>query len=227
VIDPTKIDVVTFDCYGTLIDWESGIVGALGPVLEAHARKLDHRILLATYAELEAAAEKGPYRPYARVLAEVVRGFGRKLGFEPTPGDERCLERSLPGWRPFPDTVPALRELARRFDLAVISNVDDDLFAHTRRALGPGIGRVVTAAQARAYKPDPRVFEHALHEIGVPAGRVLHAAQSIYHDVNPAHALGMATAWIRRRGDAGATLPAAGQADVVVPDLAALASALL
>jgi 2-haloacid dehalogenase len=225
-----RFDFLTFDCYGTLVDWESGILAALRPLLASHRIRLDDAHILAQYAELEARLEKGEYRPYRQILGEVVRGFGRKYGFKPSPDDEACLARSLGGWKPFGDTVEALRALGRRFELVVVSNVDDDLFVATREALGVDLHVVITAQQVRAYKPSKKVFEHVLMQLGCPASRVLHVAQSMYHDVNVAHSLGMATAWVNRGGGkkgSGATLPAAGQADFVVPDLGTLVAILL
>lgn len=220
-----RYDFLTFDCYGTLIDWESGIVGALGPLLSSHGVKMDGVHILTAFAELEARLEKGSYRPYREVLAEVVRGFGRRFGFKPSAREEACLADSLGRWQPFEDAVAALASLGSKFQLVVISNVDDDLFARTAETLGVGFHKVITAQTVRAYKPDKRVFQHALMELGCPASRVMHIAQSMYHDINVAHSLGLTTVWVNRAGagrGSGATLPAAGQADFVVPDLGAL-----
>jgi len=225
-----QYDFLTFDCYGTLIDWESGILETLRPLIASHGIRIDDVHILTLYAELESKLEKGEYRPYRQILAEVVRGFGRKLGFRPSPDDEASLAGSLGRWKPFEDAVESLQALARRYGIVVISNVDDDLFAATRETLGVDLHAVITAEQARAYKPSKRVFEHALMQLGCPASRVMHVAQSMYHDVNVAHGLGITTAWVNRRGAGkgpGATLPAAGQADLVVPDLRALTAILL
>jgi len=223
-----RFDFLTFDCYGTLIDWERGILDAMRPLLASHRIRLDDALILTQYAELEARLEKAEYRPYRQILAEVVRGFGRKYGFRPSPDDEACLARSLGGWKPFEDAVESLRALGQRFQLVVISNVDDDLFAATRESLDVQLHAVITAQQVHAYKPAKKVFEQALMQLGCPASRVMHVAQSMYHDVNVAHALGITTAWVNRGGGKkGATLPAAGQADFVVPDLRTLAAILL
>lgn len=225
-----QYDFLTFDCYGTLVDWESGILSVLGPLCTSHGVKLDDVHILTQYAELEARFEKGEYRTYREILAGIVRGFGRKFGFRPTPEQEESLARSLAGWEPFEDTVESLRALGRSYDLVVVSNVDDDLFEATRPKLGVDLHAVITAQQARAYKPSKRVFEQALLALGCPASRVLHVAQSMYHDINIAHSLGIRTVWVNRgatRKGRGATLPAAGQADMVVPDLRSLTAILL
>lgn len=223
----TDFTTLTFDCYGTLIDWESGILRALRALLKRHGKSIDDARLLEMYATLESRAEAGPYRPYKDVLASVVTELGRGLGFDPEVRERGCLAESLPIWPPFPDTVEALRRLEKRFRLGIISNVDDDLFAATAASLGVTFDWVVTAQQARAYKPSASVFEHALERIGLPRDRILHVAQSLHHDIAPASALGLATVWINRRENKpghGATPPARARADRELPDLAALAA---
>jgi 2-haloacid dehalogenase len=140
----------------------------------------------------------------------------------------RSLPDSLPAWKPWPDTVAALRELKTRFRLAILSNVDDDLFAHTRPQLEVDFDEVITAQQAQAYKPSLKLFELALSRINAPAHRVLHVGQSIYHDVIPAQALGLATVWVNRpsaRPGVGAVKAAEAHPDLTVTNLAELATA--
>ena len=225
MLDIGRFRVLTFDCYGTLIDWESGILGALRPLLAAHGISLTDDKLLELYGELEAEAEAGDYQPYRKVLEAVARGFGRRLGFEPTEEEAKSLPESLKNWQPFPDTVAALQKLKRRFKLAIVSNVDDDLFAATARRLEVPFDWVITAQQAGSYKPSHRNFKLALERIGLPPAQVLHVAQSIYHDIIPARELGLATVWVNRRGPkgGGATKAARGQPDLEVPDLKTLA----
>ena len=218
--------LVSFDCYGTLIDWETGIFSALRPVLAAHGKTIADSEILRLYGELEAEAEQGEFYPYRDVLQSVVRGFGKRLAFMPTESQTRSLPDSLPRWPPFPDTIAALGTLKARYQLAVISNVDDDLFAATARCLEIPFDYVITAQQARAYKPSPQIFKVAQQRTGVAPGQWLHAAQSVYHDVVPARALGIATVWVNRpssRPGAGAANAASGQPDLEVPDLKTLA----
>lgn len=222
MLDFSRFQVLTFDCYGTLIDWETGLLGALRPVVRAHGSELRDEQILALYAEIEPLAQN-PYRPYREVLQEVVRGFGKRLGFQASEAEVSSLPESLKTWGPFPDTVAALRTLKTRYQLAIISNTDDDLFAATAGRLEMGFDEVVTAEQARAYKPSLAPFRLALQRLGVPKERVLHVAQSVYHDVVPAKSLGLATALVRRRGF-GATRAMAEQPDVAVPDLSSLAA---
>ncbi len=221
---------LTFDCYGTLIDWESGILAALKPVLAVHAKALSDPELLALYGRVEAEAEQGEYRRYREILRQVVRDVGERLGFSPSAAELDSLSESLPCWQPFPDTVAALRRLKTRYKLAIISNVDDDLFAHTRRHLGIDLDDVITAQQACSYKPSLNNFELALRRIAAAPHSVLHVAQSLYHDVAPAKALGISTVWVNRRAGkpgAGATKISSAQPDMEVPDLKTLAKLVM
>jgi 2-haloacid dehalogenase len=223
-----RFELLTFDCYGTLIDWEAGILSALHRILAAHGKQTDDATLLKLYGDFEQRSEQDPFRPYREVLESVVRQFGTRLGFTPTPAQARSLPGSLPTWKPWPDTVAALRQLKTRFRLAVLSNVDDDLFAATRPQLGVDFDEVITAQQARAYKPSLKFFELALSRVHAPAHRVLHVAQSIYHDIVPAQSLGLATVWVNRpsvRPGLGAVKAAQARPDLTVLSLAELAAA--
>jgi len=228
MLDFNRFEILTFDCYGTLINWEAGILSALHRILTAHGKKIDDATLLKLYGDLEQRAEAGPFHSYRAVLESVVRRFGAELGFTPTAEEARSLPDSLPTWKPWPDTVAALRQLKTRFRLAILSNVDDDLFAATRPHLGVELDEVITAQQAQAYKPSLKVFELALARIKAAAHRVLHVGQSIYHDVIPAQALGLATVWVNRpsaRPGVGAVKSAEAKPDLTVTSLAELAAA--
>ena len=226
MLDLTRFKVLTFDCYGTMIDWESGIFSALRPILDAHSKMLSDSALLALYAELELTAEQGEYLRYRDVLQSVVRGFGERLGFSPTDAEVRSLPESIATWQPFPDTVEALRKLKKRYQLAVMSNIDDDLFATTAPKLGVAFDQVITAQQAACYKPCMNIFRLAEKRIGVSRDQWLHVGQSIYHDVIPAQSLGLTTVWVNRRSPrpgAGAAKAATAAPDLEVPDLQTLA----
>src|ERR1700722_3303792 len=226
MLDFTRCEIVTFDCYGTLIDWETGILTALHRILYTHGKEIDDTTIHKLYGDFEQLAEQDPFHPYREVLQSVVRRFGAELGFTPAAEETRSLPDSLARWKPWPDTVPALRQLKSRFRLAILSNVDDDLFAATRPQLEVEFDEIVTAQQARAYKPSLKLFELALSRIHAPAHRVLHVGQSIYHDVIPAQALGLATVWVNRpsaRPGAGAVKTAHAEPDLEVSSLAELA----
>jgi 2-haloacid dehalogenase len=230
MLDFTRFEILTFDCYGTLINWEDGILRCLHHILAAHGKDADtdDATILRLYGDFEASAEQGEYRCYRDVLQSVVRQFGEQLGFVPTEQEARSLPESLPNWKPWPDTVSALFELQSRFRLAIISNTDDDLFAATQLQLGVKFDQVITAQQASAYKPSLKIFELALSRVGVPAHRILHVGQSLYHDVLPAQSLGLATVWVNRpsaRAGVGAVKAADARPDLQVASLAELATA--
>ena len=229
MLDIGRFEILTFDCYGTLINWEAGILPALHRILSAHSKDIDDAALLKLYGDFELRAEQPPFQPYRKVLGSVVRQFSDELGFTPTDDEVRSLADSLPNWKPWSDTVTALRQLKTRFRLAILSNVDDDLFEGTRPQLEVVFDEVVTAQQARAYKPSLKLFNLALRRIHAPAHRVLHIGQSIYHDIIPAQALGLATIWVNRpsaRPGVGAVRSADGRPDMTVTSLAELVSAV-
>jgi 2-haloacid dehalogenase len=228
MLDFSRFEILTFDCYGTLINWEEGILRCLHRILATHGKDADDATILQLYGEFEAGAEQGEYRSYREVLQNVVQQFGEHFGFAPSGREVNSLPESLQEWKPWPDTVDALRQLQSRFRLAIVSNVDDDLFAATRPQLAVEFDQIVTAQQAKAYKPSLKIFELALSRIGAPAHRVLHVGQSLYHDVIPAQSLGLATVWVNRpsaRSGVGAVKSAEGHPDLAVSSLAELASA--
>ncbi len=225
-LDFSAFDALTFDCYGTLIDWETGIARALSDVLAAHGVVVADGQVLETYAGFETAAEAGPYLSYRDVLAASVRGVCATLGVEPTEAEVARFAGSVGDWPAFPDSAAALERLAGRFRLGIITNCDDDLFARSNRRLGVAFDWIVTAQQVGSYKPDPRNFEAAFARIDVPRERILHVAQSLFHDHVPAKAFGLTTVWVDRRHDRpgfGATPPAEATPDLIVPDMATLA----
>ncbi len=226
--DFARFEALTFDCYGTLIDWEAGISRGLDTLLSplGVAPRTDE--VLEHYAGHEAALEAGPYRRYREILAEAGRRVARDYGVEPADEALAAFAGSVGEWPAFPDSAAALTRLATRFRLGVITNCDDDLFALSNRRLGVTFDWVVTAEQAGSYKPDPRNFELAFERMGLPRDRILHVAQSLFHDHVTAKALGLATVWIDRRHDRpgfGATPPADATPDLTLPDMASLAEA--
>jgi 2-haloacid dehalogenase len=221
-IDFSNYDALTFDCYGTLIDWETGILTGLRLVLVAHDVERGDDELLEAYARHEARLEAGPYLPYREVLAGSLRGLAEELGFTPSDDEVLGFSRSVGNWPAFGDSAEALQQLEQRFRLGVITNCDDDLFAASNRRLGVEFDWIITAQQAQSYKPALRNFELAFERIGVARERILHVAQSLFHDHVPAKQLGMTTVWINRRAGRegfGATPPASAEPDLSVPDM--------
>jgi len=227
-LDYGRFEALTFDCYGTLIDWESGILADLRPVLARRGVEPSDDDLLEVYARIEAEAEAGPYLRYREILARCLRGVGAHHGVDPDETEVAAFADSVGDWPAFPDSSAALARLATRFRLGVITNCDDDLFARSAARLGTSFDWVVTAQQVGGYKPDQRNFEVAFERIGLPRERILHVAQSVFHDHVPAKRLGLMTVWIDRRHDrpgSGATPPANATPDATFPDMASLADA--
>ena len=195
-----RYDVVTFDCYGTLIDWEDGIASAFAREAAEDSVVLDRSRILAAYHELEPEVEAFEYRPYREVLTATAIRVAQRLGWPLTGDRARFLPESLPRWKPFPDTNTALRRLvAAGHRLGILSNVDDDLLGETRRHFQVPFDFVVTAQQVRSYKPAHAHFIEARRRIG--GARWLHAAQSFFPDVGPARRLAIPVAWIKRKAE--------------------------
>jgi 2-haloacid dehalogenase len=217
-----SIRLITFDCYGTLIDWEKGMLAALRPMF-SHQGEAQ---LLEQYGEVEAEIEAGPYLPYRQVLSRTAQEIGRRLNTAISEQQGAAFAQSLIRWQPFADTVAALQAMKKKFRLGIISNVDDDLFAETRKKLGVEFDLVVTAQQVQSYKPSHRNFEEALRRSGVSKEQMLHAGQSLYHDVAPANVLGITNVWVNRpsiRPGSGAAKPGVATPTFKVSSLAELA----
>ena len=226
MLDFRGVEALTFDCYGTLIDWEAGLRSALRGVLAPNVWRVPDEALLNLYARLEARAEREEFREYRVVLRDVLGRLGTLLGVPIRKPD--ALADSVRHWPAFPDTPAALAALATRFRLCVVSNVDDDLFEWSRaHVVGTGswtFDQVVTSQQVRSYKPRKAHFREVVRRLGVPASRVVHVAQGLYHDIAPARDLGLETVWVNRQaGRPGATPDAEASASLEVPDLATLA----
>ncbi len=192
-------DVITFDCYGTLIDWEAGISDAFREAAAADGVKLDPAAVLRAVFEREPEVQAAHYRTYREVLTVTAMEVAAALGWTVSRERAAFLADSLPRWKPFPDTNAALERLSRAgYELGILSNVDDDLLAGTRRHFTVSFPLLVTAQQVRAYKPAPGHFTTARERIG--GRRWLHAAQSYFHDITPAVAQRVPVAWINRKG---------------------------
>lgn len=194
----TPYDVITFDCYGTLIDWESGIARAFCEAAEAAGRSIPSADAIRAHGEVEPRVQAEVYRPYREVLAETAIRVAERIGWEISRAEAEFLPASLPSWEPFPDTNPALRRLADSgVTLGILSNVDDALLAATVRHFPVEFEILVTAEQVRSYKLAPNHFLAARERL--EGRRWLHAAQSFFHDVAPAIALGLPVAWVNRK----------------------------
>ena len=208
--------VLSFDCYGTLIDWETGILQALAPLVAQLGPSMPPETVLASFARHESAQEhETPGLRYPELLAQVHRRLAEEWGITANPEAAAAFGRSVGDWPAFPDSATALGHLKEFYRLVILSNVDRASFARSNEKLRVAFDRVFTAEEIGSYKPDPRNFRHMLDALGADGHRpaeILHVAQSLFHDHQPANALGLRSAWIdRRRGGAGsgATPPAA------------------
>jgi 2-haloacid dehalogenase len=229
-LDIARFRSLSFDCYGTLIDWESGILAELRPWAARHRLQLADEALLAAFGALEPAVEhEDPTRLYRDILVEVHRRLAGRLGAPVDTAAARDFGASVQRWPAFDDSAAALAYLKRHYKLAILSNVDRDSFAHSNAKLGVRFDLIVTAEDVGSYKPDERNFRRLLAELGklgIAQGDDLHCAQSLFHDIAPANAIGLKSVWInRRKGRAGggATPPAKAVPDAEFPSLAALA----
>jgi 2-haloacid dehalogenase len=198
-VDTDGITHLSFDCYGTLIDWETGILEqALPRLASAGAKNLDPVAVLRSYVKHEAAVEAGPFRRYREVLVETFSRIGDDLGAHLDRTSCEAFAAGLADWPPFPDTIDALARLARKFRLVILSNVDDDLFEHTALRLGNPFHTVITAQQVGTYKPALGHFQVARERLSLTPANWLHVAQSLYHDHVPAKSIGLRTVWVDR-----------------------------
>ena len=232
-----EFSTLTFDCYGTLIDWETGIWNALQPLWHANPGNTpDRTAALSAFSEAESHVQATqPGILYPSVLTHVHRAIAERFGLRSEPKLDDAFGASVPGWPMFADSVEALRRLKRRYKLVILSNVDRTSFAGSNRRLGVEFDAIYTAQDIGSYKPDPRNFAYMVEQLaalGVAAGCILHTAQSLYHDHVPARAAGLANAWIDRQGlstggDWGATAQVSDwpETDFVFPTLGAMADA--
>ena len=202
------IRVLSFDCFGTLIDWESGIWAALAPLVARAGGGIGREAALAAFAAAETAAEAADPAPlYASVLAAVHAGLAHAWGVAAAPAADRAFAAAIADWPAFADTAPALRALAARYRLVILSNVDRAGFAATLPKLGVAFDAVLTAEDIGSYKPDPRNFAALLDRVagfGVGRDGLVHVAQSLFHDHGPANRAGIASVWIDRRAGGAA-----------------------
>lgn len=216
------VRLLTFDCYGTLVDWERGVMTAFGKHVAPDMYVGQLAEVVERWEEIQFGLIQGPYRSYREVLAESVRRTVAELHL-PAPADAGFLAEAMGSFPPFPDTREALSRLAAQAPLWILSNIDDDILARTLEELRAPIACCLTASQLRSYKPAPRHFQEALSQSGRRPEEVLHVAFGFRYDIVPAARLGMRTAWVNRAGDVA---PVGTAPDVVVPDLRALADLL-
>lgn len=193
------ISCLTFDCYGTLVDWESGIKSELTDILYEKGSRVNVDELYKTREDLEFDLIQSDYRSYREILAlSLKEAFGQhRIPYSNTDGEK--LAESVSRWPVFQDTKPTLERLAKKYRLCIISNVDNDIIGKTRDRIGVRFDVIVTAEDAHAYKPSIRPFQIALQRLGSKAAQVMHVSSGFRYDVPPAHELGFRTAWVNRK----------------------------
>jgi 2-haloacid dehalogenase len=230
----TDFKVLTFDCYGTLIDWESGILAALRPLLGMLGGRVDDEAALAAFARHESALERAqPGLNYRKILEAAYRGLAQEWNAGVTDAEAERFGNSVPDWPAFPDSTAALAYLKQHYKLVILSNVDRASFAESNRRLSVTFDAICTAEDVGSYKPDKRNFDFALktvnEKLGFAPKDILHTAQSLFHDHKMAKAIGLATNWIDRRmgkSGSGATSPVEGvKTDFHFPSMAAFVEA--
>jgi 2-haloacid dehalogenase len=192
---------LSFDCYGTLVDWETGITRAFQEEAARVGLDLPRTDVISAYHELEPRVQANRYRPYRDVLRETAVRVAGRLGWTLPAARASFLAESLPDWPVFTDTRPALERLQSRFELAILSNIDDDLLRATVERIGVDFAWMVTAQQMRSYKPAHAHFSEAIRRVGGKKERLLHVAQSRFHDVRPALELDLAVIWVNRQAE--------------------------
>ena len=225
MLDFDRVQWLSFDCYGTLVDWETGISDAVADALSAHDLRVSRSDILALFAAVEPEIQQGEtYLEYRTVLRRVMAMMGTRLGIQFSEREENCLVDTIGTWPVFQDTVEVLRSMKSRYKLAVITNVDDDLFAPAAHALGVELDAVITSRQCKSYKPNHKNFHTALDRMGIEKEGWLHVAESLHHDIGPANEMGIASVWVNRGHDntGGATRPSEARPDLEVRSLAEL-----
>jgi 2-haloacid dehalogenase len=220
-MDYSKIRLLSFDCYGTLIDWRKSVLDILEPFFKEHTISFSRDRLFTAFLEADRRLTGAAYIPYREILAEIVRLMSTDLQVSIPPRSRYILSEKFDRWLPFPDTVESLRVLKDHYKLAILSNVDDDLFSITRELLGVDFDFVVTAGQLRSYKPSHENFIRAQEKFGMELEEILHVAQSVFHDIRPSNKLGWNNVWLNRYKESERTDPMEFP-DLEVPDLESL-----
>ncbi len=197
----SKFAWVTFDCYGTLIDWDAGIRNFLRDLLNSKSASADLDSLHRRWEEIQFELIQREYRPYKDILKLSLEATLREFGIQYVSEDGDAFATSMPTWRPFPDVPSSLTKLKRHARIAIISNTDNDILRESVKLMGVEFDALVTAEDAKVYKPSPRIFEFALKQLNESPERILHVAFGFKYDLAPAKQVGMTTCWLNRSGE--------------------------
>ncbi len=195
---PKEVTFVTFDVYGTLIDWEAGVYQAFAKEAEKDGYTISRDELIPLFLEVQREIKSGSYELYAEVLRRTAMQVARRLGWPLESSRANFLPESIPRWMPYKETNTQLERFRKKYKTGLISNIDDKLLGQTRRHFKPDFDLVVTAQQVRSYKPDPAHFKECERRIGTRKGWV-HVTSSLYYDVEPCLKLKVPVIWVNRR----------------------------
>ena len=193
--------LLTFDCYGTLIDWESGMKNTLRNLAKKRNLSFDIESLPQRYIEIELEIEHQGYRKYREVLELGVRRLFEEKGIILSSEEEKIFANSITTWPPFIETTAVLKKLKEKYKIAILSNIDEDLIKHSIKVIGVEFDGVITAEQVKSYKPSHAHWKRMMEVFNIPKGNVLHVAASYVHDIVPAKELGFRAAWINRKNE--------------------------
>ncbi|MGD0176298.1 MAG: haloacid dehalogenase type II [Candidatus Bathyarchaeia archaeon] len=214
------LSAITFDCYGTLVDWEAGITSFLDQVLREKGTTANIPEVVRAREDIDFEMVQGPYRPYKEILRLSLKETFNRFQVAYNDQDGERLIQSVPTWPVFEETRPALDRLARKYPLAIISNIDKDIIEKTKASIGVSFAVTVTAQEAGAYKPTLTPFQLALKKLSLKATNILHVSSGFRYDVPPARRLGFRTAWVNRKSEQA---PSNQRADHEFGDLTELA----
>jgi len=215
---------LSFDCYGTLVDWKQGVVQTLQHLFASQTGDFEYDSLWREWQEQQHERIQGGYRPYRQIMTESLQAVATAHHLSIPEGESDALGRALPGWPPFPDVRPALKRLKQRFDLVILSNIDDQLLSETVAHLGVSFDDLITAEQVGTYKPDPNNFQHLLDRVRGKKEELLHVAYGYTYDILPCSQLEIQSVWVNR---SRRSRPTGARPTAEVHDLAELASLLL
>jgi 2-haloacid dehalogenase len=186
-----EIELISFDCYGTLVDWRKGILDTLVPLFDDYLLDISREEIFHLFMKFDEEILNSDFIFYRNVLRQIMKRFSSHLNINMMENDLDCLVKSLPSWPVFEDTSEILRKLKNHYALALITNSDDDLVEKTMNFLGVHFDYVITSSQLRTYKPSGNNFYRALETFDLPSDKIVHVAQSIYHDIIPCNELGI------------------------------------
>ncbi len=228
MLDFARFEWISFDCYGTLVDWETGIFDAVAGVFARHGVRKSRGEILALFANAEPKVQSsGQFMEYRLVLRDVMEMMAWEASIRLPRTEADCLPDSLPHWPVFQDAPAALAKMKERYKLGIISNVDDDLFAGTAEALGIEFDGVITSQQAGSYKPDLRNFHLAQERFATGKEQWLHVGESLFHDIGPANRMGTHSVWVNRPNRGGGTRPTGDKPSLSVQCLTELSDLLI